>query len=96
MTINLQETAGIGANVTHLTLTASASGQTFAPLEFDANDITDHAGSHHVDGRATLAIPMSIVYNTPTGTPNLTISLTIQMTDDRNNQTTATGQVNVI
>ena len=96
MTINVQETAGVGGNATHMTLTASAGGQAFQPLEFDANDITNHAGTQHVDGHATLAIPMIIVYNTPSGTANLTINLTIQMTDDRNNQTTATGQVNVI
>ena len=96
MTINVQETAGIGGNATHMTLTASAGGQAFQPLEFDASDITTHAGTQHVDGHATLAIPMSIVYNTPSGTANLTITVTIQLTDDRNNQTTATGQVNVI
>jgi hypothetical protein len=96
MTINLRETAGIGGNATQLTLTASAGGQQFQPLTFTADDITGHAGTHHVDGRATLTIPMSIVYNTPTNTANLTISVSIQVTDDRNNQVTATGTVNVI
>jgi hypothetical protein len=96
MTINLRETAGVGGNATQLTLIASAGGQQFQPLTFTADDIAGHAGTHHVDGHATLAIPMSVVYNTPTGTANLTISVSIQVTDDRNNQTTATGQVNVI
>jgi len=96
MTISLRETAGIGGNATQLTLTGSAGGQQFQPLTFTADDITSHAGTHHVDGHATLAIPMSIVYNTPTGTANLTINVSIQITDDRNNQVTATGAVNVI
>jgi hypothetical protein len=96
MTINLRETAGIGGNATQLTLTASAGGQQFQPLTFTADDIAGHAGTHHVDGRATLAIPMSIVYNTPTGAANLTINVSVQITDDRNNQVTATGSVNVI
>jgi hypothetical protein len=96
MTINLRETAGIGGNATQMTLTASAGGQQFQPLTFTADDIAGHAGTHHVDGRATLTIPMSIVYNTPTNTANLTISVSIQITDDRNNQVTATGTVNVI
>ena len=96
MTINLRETAGVGGNATQMTLTASAGGQQFQPLTFTADDIAGHAGTHHVDGRATLAIPMSLVYNTPTGTANLTISVSIQVTDDRNNAVTATGTVNVI
>ena len=96
MAVNLQEAAGVGGNATQMTLTASASGHPLPPLTFTASDITQQAGSSHVDGRATLAIPMSIVYNTPSGTANLTISVSIQVTDDRNNQVTATGQVNVI
>lgn len=96
MTINVQETAGIGGNANQLTLTASAGGQTFQPLVFTTDDITQYAGTHHVDGHATLAIPLSIVYNTPSGAANLTISVSVQMTDDRNNQVTVSGQVNVI
>lgn len=96
MTINVQETSGIGGNATQLTLTASAGGTSFQPLTFTADDITQHAGTSHIDGHATLAIPMSIVYNTPTNTATLTINVSIQVTDDRNNQMTATGQVNVI
>ncbi|HEX7139287.1 MAG TPA: hypothetical protein VF219_15640 [Vicinamibacterales bacterium] len=96
MTVNVQETSGIGGNATQMTLTASAGGTTFQPLTFTADDITQQAGTHHVDGHATLAIPMSIVYNTPSGAANLTINVSIQITDDRNNQVTATGQVNVI
>jgi hypothetical protein len=96
MTIALQETAGVGATVNSMTLTASADGTTFSPLNFTADDINRQAGSNHVVGRSTLSIPVTIVYNTPSGNTNLAISVSLQITDDQNHQMTATGQVNVL
>jgi hypothetical protein len=95
MRVNVRESGGVGATVNTVTLNATVDGVSFPPLVFNADDVTRAAGTNHVGANATLAIPLSIVYNTPSGTANLTISLNVQTTDDRNNQVTATGQVNV-
>jgi hypothetical protein len=95
-TINLQESQGIGANVNSITVTGSTGTTTFAPLVFESAEITREAGTNHVGPRGSLAVPLNIVYTTPSGTPNLTISISVQLTDDQNNQITAAGEVKVI
>lgn len=95
MTITVQESAGIGANVNVITLTGSTGTVTFTPLVFSSADIIQLAGSTHVSGRGSLSVPLTIVYTTPSGTANLAVSINAQFTDDRNNQVTATGQVNI-
>jgi hypothetical protein len=96
LTITLQESAGIGARINSITLTGSTGSVTFDPLVFGSTEIAREAGSNHVSARGSLAVPLNIVYTTPAGTPNLTISISADVTDDQNNQVTATGQVNVI
>jgi hypothetical protein len=95
MTIQMQETAGIGATINSVTLTGSVGNVSFNPLVFSSSDISQHAGTSHVSGHATLSFPVNIVYNTPTGTSGLTISVSLQATDDRNNQVTASAQATV-
>jgi hypothetical protein len=95
MRVEVQETAGIGATVNSVTLTGSVGNVSFNPLVFSSSDITQAAGTNHVSGHATLSIPVTIIYNTPTGTTGLAISISLQATDDRNNQVTANGQANV-
>lgn len=46
--------------------------------------------------KTTLSIPLTIVYNTPSGKANLSVSVSVQITDDRSNQVTATGQTSVL
>ena len=96
MTLDLQDSASVGATVNSITLTATADTTTFAPLTFSSDDIRRQAGATHVDGRATLSIPLTVVYNTPSGRANLSVSVSVQITDDRNNQVTATGQTSVL
>jgi hypothetical protein len=96
MTLTLQESAGIGANITTITLTGTAGGVTFQPLVFSSTDITQVAGSAHISGRGSLAVPLTIVYNTPSGTANLLVNINVQFTDDGSKQVNATSQVNVI
>jgi hypothetical protein len=96
ITITMQESAGIGANINMITLTGSSGSVTFTPLVFSAADVIQHGGSNHVNGRGSLSVPLTIVYNTPSGSANLAVGINVQLTDDRNNQVTATGQVNVI
>jgi hypothetical protein len=96
MTITLQESAGIGANISVMTLTASTGTATFTPLVFSATDISELAGGTHVSGRGALSVPLTIVYNTSSGSANLAVSINVQFTDDKNNTVTATGQVNTI
>jgi hypothetical protein len=97
MTVDVQNTTAVGATINSMTLTATAEGTTFAPINFSSDDLKGQTGgANHLDGRATLSIPLTIVYNTPSGTANLSVSLNLQITDDRGNQVTATGQVSVL
>ena len=96
MTLDVQDSASVGATVNSITLTATADTTTFAPLTFSSDDIKKQAGTTRVDGKTTLSIPLTIVYNTPSGKANLSVSVSVQMTDDRSNQVTATGQTSVL
>jgi hypothetical protein len=95
-TVSLQEATGIGATVNSVSVTGSTGTVTFAPVVFGSTEIIQDAGTNHVSPRGSLAIPMNIVYTTPAGTPNLTLNISVQLTDEQNHQVTATGQVTVI
>jgi hypothetical protein len=95
MTIDVQDSDSVGATVNSITLTANASGTALTPLVISADDLTQQNGTNHVEGHATLSTPLSIVYNTPSGSPNLDINISAQITDDHSSQVTATGQVSV-
>jgi len=95
MTIDVQNATGVGATVNSITLTANASGTALAPLVMSSDDLKQQNGTNHLEGHATLSTPLAIVYNTPSGSPNLDISISAQITDDRSSQATATGQVTV-
>jgi hypothetical protein len=95
MTINVSESSGSGADMTTMTLTASADGVTFSPLVFSSSDITDHAGSNHINANGSLSVPFTIVYNTPSGAANLSVSISVELARGAN-RSTVTGNVNVI
>jgi len=95
MTIDVQDSSSVGGTVNSITLTGTADGTTFPPLTFSSDDIKSQVGTLHVDAHGTLSMPLSIVYNTPSGKANLAISVSLQVTDDGNKSVTATGQVNV-
>jgi hypothetical protein len=95
MTIDLQDSSSVGGTVNSITLTGTADGTTFPPLTFSSDDIKSQVGTLHVDAHGTLSMPLSIVYNTPSGKANLAVSVSLQVTDDGNKSVTATGQVNV-
>lgn len=96
MTIDVQDSASVGATINSMTLTATADGTTFAPLVLSSDDIKQQVGTNHVDGQGTLSFPMTIVYNTPSGKANLSVSISVQLTDDGNTQATATGQASIL
>ena len=95
MTIDVQDSASVGATVSSITLTATAEGRALSPLVVSSDDIKQLAGTNHVGGQATLSVPLSLLYNTPSGNANLDVSISFQGTDDRGNQVTAAGQVSV-
>ena len=96
MTVAVEDAGALGATINSVTLTATADSVAFAPITFTGDEIRGQAGTNHVDGHATLSVPLTVVYNTPSGKANLAVSVSIQITDDRTNKVTATGQVNVI
>jgi hypothetical protein len=95
MTIDLRNSSSVGGTLNSITLTGTADGTTFPPLTFSSDEIREEAGTIRVDAHATLSMPITIVYNTPSGKPNLGISISLQITDDGNKPVTATGHVNV-
>jgi len=95
MTIDVQDSSSVGGTINSITLTGTADGTTFPPLTYSSDDIKGGAGTIHVDAHGTLSMPVTIVYNTPSGKANLSISISLQITDDGNKPVTATGQVNV-
>jgi hypothetical protein len=96
ITLVMQESAGIGANITAITLTGTTGGLTFPPLVFSASDITQAAGGTHISGHGSLAVPVTIVYDTPSGTADLVVNISVQLTDDGNKQVSATSQATII
>jgi hypothetical protein len=95
MTIDVQDSSSVGATINSITLTGTADSTTFPPLTYSSDDIKGGAGTTHVDAHGTLSMPVTLVYNTPSGKANLSISISLQMTDDSNKAVTASGQVNV-
>jgi hypothetical protein len=97
MTIAVQESAGVGGNINSITVTPSTGGGALPPLTYGSDVVTQRSGTNHIGARGTLSFPMSMVYNTGSGGgANLVINIVVQFTDDRNNQLTVTGQVNVL
>jgi hypothetical protein len=92
MSVTVTESAGVSRNIKSMTLTGSAGTVTFAPLVFSSSDITDHAGSALINAHGSLSIPMRIVYNTPSGSSNLSMNVSIEL----DNGLTASSHVDVI
>jgi hypothetical protein len=95
LTIDVKDSSSIGGTINAITLTGTADGTTFPPLTYSSDDIRSGAGTIHVDAHGTLSMPVTIVYNTPSGKANLSITISLQITDDGNKAVTASGQVNV-
>jgi hypothetical protein len=51
MTVTIQELAGVGANISLVTLTGSTGTSTFTPLVFSSSDIAELAGGNHIAGK---------------------------------------------
>jgi hypothetical protein len=92
MTINVADAAGAATNITSVTIKGTAGNTTYSSLVFSSSDITDHAGSAHINAHGSLSIPMRIVYNTPSGSANLSMDITIEL----DSHLTASSHVNVI
>ena len=95
MTIDVKDGSSVGGTINSITLTGTADGTTFPPLTYSSDDIRGQAGTIHVDAHGTLSMPVTIVYNTPSGKANLSITISVQITDDSNKAVTASSQVNV-
>jgi hypothetical protein len=89
-TVTIQETAGIGANVNSITVTA------FNPqIVYGSDVIIQRSGTNHIGARGMLIFPLAIDYglvSSTTATRQIVLPFVIQLTDDRGNQLTAVAQ----
>ena len=87
----VQELAGVGGNITNLTLTLTSGTGPQTPLSYGQDIITTRAGTARVNAFGTLSFPVSIVDTTVP----LVVNIQVQFTDDKGNQVTATAQADV-
>ena len=97
MTITFQESAGVGGNVNSITITPATGTGSLPPLTYGSDVVIQRSGTNHIAARGALSFPFTLVYSTgATGAANLVVNISAQLSDDRGNQFTVTGQVSVI
>jgi hypothetical protein len=96
VTVNIQETAGIGGNVDFVNFFGQHGSRTYGTVNFGSDIVIQREGTNHISGRGTLSFPFTIDYNNGDGTHDLLGNLSVQFSDDRGNRIIASGQFNVI
>lgn len=90
-TLTVQETAGVGLDIEHVsgTLTDS-SGATIAETQLDEAQLTAQmGGSNHIRGRSRQDLPMSLTFDFPADVFSGDFHVTVQVSDDRGNTLSA-------
>lgn len=95
-TVNITESAGLGGNVDFINVTlTSNTGASTSAVNFGASDVISRAGSNRVEARSRLQVPVGVVYTFSTRRSNGSISIEIQVTDDRGNSSRVTATANL-
>lgn len=98
-TVVLREVAGLGGNVNYIDVgfVNSFGFETRSALNYSANEIIRRAGTNHVNARAELRIPMSMVYRADGfGGRTILLKNAINFTDDRGNTQNLGVSANVL
>jgi len=94
-TLSIQETAGVGGNVTaiEMTLRETATGAVITSGSFDAGAVTQLAGSSRVPAHGTLSVRCGVHYPAAQAGRAAALTYVIRVTDDRGNQLSQTVTV---
>ena len=98
-TLTVHETAGLSGNIDffNLVLSENSTGAMTAVTNFGADEIVARFGTNHIDPRASRDFVFAYsLPRAPGGTRVLTITQTLQFTDDRGNVITKTVLVHII
>lgn len=98
-TVTVKETSGgVGGNVNFVnaTIRNDTTGVELGTINFSATEIIDQAGSNHVAARGTLNIPLGFYYTLAWGGRQATLTIAIQLADDRGNVTNRSLELKVI
>lgn len=96
--VTVTESAGVGGRVDLIraTLRRDATNATLADAEFDAANVNSHAGSTRLSASGRLVITnIGVALVTDPGAQAMTLTFTVQVTDDRGNRVTQTLAVPV-
>lgn len=95
-TVVITESAGLGGNVDFINVTlTNSSGASTSAINFGAGDIISRAGSNRVESRSQGQFPLGVVYRFTTGQSSGSLSVSIQVTDDRGNQSRLSASANL-
>lgn len=96
-TVNLMESNGLGGNVdfVNVTLRDAVTGSTTSAVNFGAHDVISDAGTNRIEAKSQLQIPIGIVYNFPRGNSTGSLSVDMQVTDDRGNVQRLSANANI-
>lgn len=85
--ITLQELAGLGGNIEFVssTLYNPSTGEQIALNYYDAADMKVFVGSDRIEPKATVIVPTSLTYTLPDLTKATSITVAVQIRDDRDN-----------
>ena len=90
--LTVRETAGISGRVNFLRVTIADQ----QVLTVDTAGVVAAAGSNAVAARGTLQIPLTLLYNLPTGDRLATVTTTVNFTDSRNNTIVQSAMLRII
>jgi hypothetical protein len=97
MTLALQESAGVSGNVDFINVKpVTEAGIELSTLGYGADVIVERSGTNHVSAGGTFSFPLTILYSTGTSSAGLTVTISLQFTDDLGNQIAATVEVQVL
>lgn len=71
-------------------------GIELSTLGYGADVIVERSGTNHVSPGGTFSFPLTILYSTGTSSARLTVTISLQFTDDLGNQIAATVEVQVL
>lgn len=86
-TITITETAGLGGTVDFVSSTVynPSTGTQVALTYYDSSDLVVYVGSKRIEAKGTLVVPQTVTYTLPDATVPANLSISVQLTDDRQN-----------
>jgi hypothetical protein len=86
-TLTIQETAGIGGDITSIAMVlTTAGGQTIAQGAFDAAAVASLAGTAHIAANGSLSVTCGVHYAASSAGAAATLTYTVRFKDEHGNQ----------